>query len=63
MDFACPICKYPFGSGGKRVCIPSVYLPSFKSSSIALCTKLEAINSAIIFPLLLSNYSLSYMIS
>ena len=49
MDFACPICKYPFGSGGKRVCIPSVYLPSFKSSSIALCTKLEAINSAIIF--------------
>ena len=33
IDLACPICKKPFGSGGKRVII-FLYLPESKSLSI-----------------------------
>ena len=33
MLLACPICRYPFGSGGNRVTI-SLTLPDFRSSSM-----------------------------
>ena len=38
IDLACPICRYPFGSGGKRV-TTSVYLPSARSLSISCSIK------------------------
>ena len=33
LALACPICRYPFGSGGKRVCTRPLFLPSAKSFS------------------------------
>src|SRR5271170_7922833 len=36
MDLACPICRYPFGSGGKRVCTsPSYFLVSRSRSTVS----------------------------
>src|ERR1051326_2760135 len=34
IDLAWPICRYPFGSGGKRVCTRPPYLLVFRSSRI-----------------------------
>ena len=41
MALACPICIYPFGSGGKRVCILPPFLPSARSVSTICSTKLR----------------------
>src|SRR5258707_249774 len=39
MDLAWPMCRYPFGSGGKRVCTRPPYLLVCKSSMIISRTK------------------------
>src|SRR5580704_4773629 len=41
IDLAWPMCRYPFGSGGKRVCTRPPYLLVFKSSMMMSRTKLE----------------------
>src|SRR5260370_32716321 len=41
MDLACPMCRYPFGSGGKRVCTRPPNLFVFRSSMTISRTKLE----------------------
>src|SRR5437667_4124960 len=41
MDLAWPTWRYPFGSGGKRVCTRPPYLLVFKSSRIISRTKFE----------------------
>src|SRR5438270_997173 len=41
MALAWPICRYPFGSGGKRVHTRPLYLPLFRSSIIVSRIKLE----------------------
>src|SRR5215831_21391970 len=33
IDLACPMCKYPFGSGGKRVCTRPLFLLALTSSA------------------------------
>src|SRR5260370_23203988 len=48
IDLACPTCRYPFGSGGKRVCTRPSYLLVFRSSRMISRMKLEdaAVESA-----------------
>src|SRR5258707_4167998 len=46
MDLACPTCRYPLGSGGKRVCTRPWYLLIFKSSRMRSRMKLEGALSA-----------------
>src|SRR5271166_5339313 len=41
MDFAWPMWRYPFGSGGKRVCTRPPYLLVFKSRRMISRMKLE----------------------
>ena len=41
MALACPICRYPFGSGGKRVCTRPLFLPSAKSFSTIASMKFK----------------------
>src|ERR1700693_3575597 len=43
---ACPMCKYPLGSGGKRVCTRPLYLLVFRSSRIMSRMKFEGRDSA-----------------
>src|SRR5207245_5086718 len=38
---ACPMCRYPFGSGGKRVCTRPPYLLVLRSSRMMSRMKLE----------------------
>src|SRR6266849_4972069 len=33
IDLACPICRYPLGSGGNRVCTRPPFLPALTSSA------------------------------
>src|SRR6185295_3574452 len=41
---ACPMCRYPFGSGGKRVCTLPPCFPDFKSWITASRTKLDRLD-------------------
>src|SRR5579864_2137522 len=41
IDLACPMCRYPFGSGGNRVCTRPPYLLVFRSSMTISRTKLD----------------------
>jgi len=41
MDFACPKCRYPFGSGGNRV-TTLLCLPEARSASMICLMKFEA---------------------
>ena len=41
MDLAWPMCRYPLGSGGKRVCTRPLYLLVFRSSRMMSRTKLD----------------------
>src|SRR5216684_6367348 len=41
MALACPMCRYPLGSGGKRVQTRPLYLLVFRSSTTISRTKLE----------------------
>src|ERR1700683_4177835 len=51
MDFAWPMCRYPFGSGGKRVCTRPLNLLVFKSSRMMSRMKLEgAVSVAVVSP-------------
>src|SRR4029077_6067082 len=43
IDLAWPICRYPFGSGGKRVCTRPPHLLVFKSSRMMSRTKLDGV--------------------
>src|ERR1700757_4529852 len=43
--FAWPICRYPLGSGGKRVCTRPLYLLVLRSSAILSRRKLEGRDS------------------
>src|SRR5213076_2995052 len=47
---ACPMCRYPFGSGGKRVCTRPPYLFVFKSSIMMSRMKFEARVSGTVTP-------------
>src|SRR5579863_725567 len=42
---AWPMCRYPFGSGGKRVCTRPLYLLVFRSSAILSRMKLDGRDS------------------
>src|SRR5690554_4436461 len=42
MDLACPICKYPLGSGGKRVITRPSFLFVRRSSAMILLIKFGA---------------------
>src|SRR5215213_8624352 len=41
MLFACPMCKYPFGSGGNRVCTRPPFFPAARSASMICSMKLR----------------------
>src|SRR2546430_374256 len=41
MALACPMCRYPFGSGGKRVCTRPPCLPALMSSIMMSRIKLD----------------------
>lgn len=41
MDFACPMCKYPLGSGGKRVRTRPLCVLLIRSASIISSRKLR----------------------
>src|ERR1700680_2277924 len=41
MDLACPMCRYPFGSGGNRICTRPPYLFVFRSSITISRTKFD----------------------
>src|SRR5580692_12911478 len=43
---ACPMCKYPFGSGGKRVCTRPSYLLVLRSSRIMSRIKFDGRGSS-----------------
>src|SRR6185436_10557160 len=45
IDFACPMCKYPLGSGGKRVATRPPHFSFFKSSSTIRRTKSSPVGS------------------
>ena len=49
MDLACPICKYPFGSGGNLV-TTLVHLPSLISWSMIFSIKLREMTSSFSIP-------------
>src|SRR6185295_7412211 len=41
MLLACPMCRYPFGSGGNRVCTRPLFLPAARSVSMICWMKLR----------------------
>src|SRR5260363_155443 len=43
MLLACPMCRYPLGSGGKRVAIRSPHLPERRSRSTMVRMKLAVV--------------------
>src|SRR5580692_10014199 len=43
IDLAWPTCRYPFGSGGKRVCTRPPYLLVFRSSKMMSRIKLDGV--------------------
>ena len=49
MALACPMCKYPLGSGGKRVWIRPPFFPAARSSSTNCSTKLRLFFSSFSF--------------
>ena len=49
MALACPMCRYPLGSGGNRVCMRPPFLPSARSCSTSCSTKLRLFFSSIGF--------------
>ena len=67
MLLACPMCRYPLGSGGKRVCTVS-YTPSARSLSIICSIKLREVFSSVfsalsVFTAFSSSLSLIFRIS
>src|SRR6056297_972368 len=59
MDLACPICKYPLGSGGNRVQTIPLFLLFFKSSSTILSIKFNDLRPSVsLFSVFMKKYIL-----